>query len=255
MRQESILDMKKIIYLLVFLVFACNSEDANDCFQTSGTIVQQEVDVVGFERILVNRDIELIITEAPEYKVTIETGENLINDVKAEVIGDRLVLTDDNNCNYVRDYGITKIYVEAPNLTEIRTSSQYEISSDGVLTYPSLRLFSEDFNEATDFTVGDFRLSINSESLHITSNNISSFYIDGEVDDLFVGFFSGSGRFEGENLIAQNVDVNHRGSNDMIVNPQASLTGILRGTGNIISVNEPPTVEVERVYTGQLFFE
>lgn len=255
MRQESILDMKKIIYLLVFLVFACNSEDANDCFQTSGSIIQQEVDVVDFERVLVNRDIELIITEAPEYKVTIETGENLLNDVNAEVIGDRLVLTDNNNCNYVRDYGITKIYVEAPNLTEIRTSSQYEVSSNGILTYPSLRLLSEDFNEVVDFTVGDFRLSINSESLDITSNNISSFYIDGEVDDLFVGFFSGSGRFEGENLIAQNVDVNHRGSNDMIVNPQASLTGILRGTGNIISVNVPPIVDLERIYTGQLFFE
>ncbi|WP_138432978.1 head GIN domain-containing protein [Winogradskyella algicola] len=247
--------MKKIIYLLVFLVFACNSEDANDCFQTSGSIIQQEVDVVDFERILVNRGIELIITEAPEYKVTIETGENLINDVKVEVFGDRLVLTDDNTCNYVRDYGITKIYVEAPNLTEIRTSSQYEISSNGVLTYPSLRLFSEDFNEATDFTVGDFRLSINSENLRITSNNISSFYIDGAVDNLFVGFFSGSGRFEGENLVAQNVEVNHRGSNDMVVNPQASLTGILRGTGDLISVNEPPIVEVERVYTGQLFFD
>ena len=247
--------MKRLIYLCVFLIVACNSEDANDCFQTSGTIVQQDIDVVDFERILVNRDIELIITEAPEYKVTIETGENLINDVKAEVIGDRLVLTDDNTCNYVRDYGITKIYVEAPNLTEIRTSSQYEISSNGVLTYPSLRLFSEDFNEATDFTVGDFGLSINSESLRITSNNISSFYIDGEVDNLFVGFFSGSGRFEGENLIAQNVEVNHRGSNDMVVNPQLSLTGILRGTGDLISVNEPPIVEIERIYTGQLFFD
>jgi len=247
--------MKRLIYICAFLIFACNSEDANDCFQTSGSIIQQEVDVVDFERVLVNRDIELIITEAPEYKVTIETGENLLNDVNAEVIGDRLVLTDNNNCNYVRDYGITKIYVEAPNLTEIRTSSQYEVSSNGVLTYPNLRLLSEDFNEATDFTVGDFRLSINSESLDITSNNISSFYIDGEVDDLFVGFFSGSGRFEGENLIAQNVNVNHRGSNDMIVNPQASLTGILRGTGNIISVNVPPIVDVERIYTGQLFFE
>jgi len=247
--------MKRLIYICAFLMFACNSEDANDCFQTSGTIVQQDVDVVGFERILVNRDITLIITEAPEYKVTIETGENLINDVEVEVIGNRLVLTDNNNCNYVRDYGTTKIYVEAPNLTEIRTSSQYEISSNGILTYPTLRLLSEDFNEATEFTVGDFRLSINSESLHITSNNISSFYIDGEVDDLFVGFFSGSGRFEGENLIAQNVDVNHRGSNDMIVNPQASLTGILRGTGNVISVNDPPIVDVERIYTGQLFFE
>ncbi len=247
--------MKRLIYICAFLIFACNSEDANDCFQASGSIIQQDVDVLDFERILVNRDIELIITEAPEYKVTIETGENLLNDVEVEVIGNRLVLTDNNNCNYVRDYGITKIYVEAPNLTEIRTSSQYQISSNGVLTYPSLRLLSEDFNEAVDFTVGDFRLSINSESLHITSNNISSFYIDGEVDDLFVGFFSGSGRFEGENLIAQNVDVNHRGSNDMIVNPQSSLTGILRGTGNVISVNVPPIVEVERIYTGQLFFE
>lgn len=247
--------MKKLIYICAFLIVACNSEDANDCFQTSGAIIQQEFDVVGFERIFVNRDIELIITEAPEYKVIIETGENLINDVKAEVIGNRLVLTDDNNCNYVRDYGITKIYVEAPNLTEIRTSSQYEISSNGVLTYPSLRLLSEDFNEATDFTVGDFRLSIDSESLRITSNNISSFYINGEVENLFVGFFSGSGRFEGENLTAQHVEVNHRGSNDMIVNPQLSLTGVLRGTGDLISVNEPPIVEVERVYTGQLFFD
>lgn len=247
--------MKRLIYICAFLMFACNSEDANDCFQASGLIIQQDVDVVDFERILVNRDIELIITEAPEYKVIIETGENLINDVEVEVIGNRLVLTDNNNCNYVRDYGITKIYVEAPNLTEIRTSSQYEVSSNGILTYPILRLLSEDFNEAVDFTVGDFRLSINSESLHITSNNISSFYIDGEVDDLFVGFFSGSGRFEGENLIAQNVDVNHRGSNDMIVNPQSSLIGILRGTGNIISVNVPPIVDLERIYTGQLFFD
>lgn len=247
--------MKKLIYIVVLFIFACDSEDANDCIQTSGSIIQEEVVVLDFERILVNRDIELIITEATDYKVVIETGENLINDVKVEVVGNRLVLTDNNTCNYVRDYGITKIYVEAPNLTEIRTSSQYEISSNGVLTYPSLRLLSEDFNEATDFTVGDFRLSINSESLNITSNNISSFYINGEVDNLFVGFFSGSGRFEGENLIAQNVEISHRGSNDMIVNPILSLTGIIRGTGDVISVNEPPIVDIECIYTGQLIFE
>ena len=41
----------------------------------------------------------------------------------------------------------------------------------------------------------------------------------------------------------------------MVVNPQQSLEGQLRGTGNLISVNEPPVVEVERIYTGQLIFE
>jgi hypothetical protein len=247
--------MKRLIYSLLVLVFACNSEDANDCFQTSGDIIQETVDISNFERILVNRDVELIIKDAPDYKVTIETGENLINDVKAELIGNQLVLTDSNSCNYVRDHGITKVYVEAPNLTEIRTSSQYDISSDGVLKYESLILYSEDFNGGSEFTVGDFRLTVNAVNLDIYSNNLSFYYIDGEVEELFIGFYSGAGRFEAESLIAENISVYHRGSNDMIVNPQLSLTGELRGTGNLISVNQPEVVEVERIYTGQLIFQ
>ena len=247
--------MKKLIFILVIFLFACNSEDANDCFQTSGVIIQKTIEISSFEKILVNRDVELIIKEAPNYKVTIETGENLINDVHGEVIGDMLVLTDNNSCNYIRDYGITKIYVEAPNLTEIRTSSQYEISSEGILNYTDLTLYSENVIGESEFTVGDFNLTINAEDLAIVSNNLSFFYIDGIVENLSVSFYSGSGRFEGGNLLAQNVDVYHRGSNDMVVNPQLSLTGELRGTGNLISVNEPLFVDVERIYIGQLFFE
>lgn len=246
---------KKLIYIVSLLVFTCNNEDANDCFQNSGDIIQEEVEVASFERILVNRDIELIVKDSDEFKVTVETGENLINDVNAEVVDNRLVLTDKNTCNYVRDYGITKVYVEAPNIIEIRNSSQYEVSSDGVLSYNNLSLVSEDFNENQEFTVGDFRVTVNSQVINALGNNISSFYLDGSTQNLFVGFFSGSGRFEGENLIVENVEVSHRGSNDMIVNPQQSLTGILRGTGNLISVNEPPIIDVERLYTGQVVFD
>jgi hypothetical protein len=247
--------MKKLVYIGALLFFTCNSEDANDCFQTSGPIIQEIVEVLSFERILVNRDIELVIKEAPDYKVTIETGENLINDVKVEIIGDQLVLTDNNSCNFVRDYGITKIYVEAPDLKVIRGSTQYDISSDGVLNYSALQLYSEDFNGGSEFTMGDFRLNVASQSIRIFSNNLSFFYLEGTTTNLFVGFYSGSGRFEGENLRAENVVVSHRSTNDMVVNPQVSLTGELRGVGDLISVNQPPVVDIERIYTGQLIFE
>lgn len=247
--------MKKLVFIWTLLLFACNSEDANDCLQTSGNFIEQEVAVTGFDRILVNRDIELIIKQTPDYKVTIASGDNLLNDIKVEVIGGQLQLTDNNSCNYVRDYGITKIYVEAPNLTEIRTSSQYDISSIGVLNYNALALFSEDFNGNSTFTMGDFRLALNTENLDIVSNNLSFFYIEGEVENLFVGFYSGAGRFEGASLIAENITVYHRGSNDMVVNPQLSLTGELRGTGNLISLNQPPIVDVERFYIGALLFD
>jgi Putative auto-transporter adhesin, head GIN domain len=248
--------MKRTIHiLLVLLVFACNSEDANDCFQTSGPIIQQEVTVGAFTKILVNRDIELILTEGLEFKVIIETGKNLMNDVKAIVVGDVLQLTDNNICNYIRDFGITKVYVTAPNIREIRSSTQYNISSQGVLNYNDLTLISEDFNAPGSFTVGDFRLTINSTRLRVVANNISFFYISGQVENLSIGFFAGASRFEGRNLIAQNVDVFHRSSNDMVVNPQQSITGELRSTGNLIAVNQPPIVTVEQFYTGQLIFE
>jgi len=247
--------MKRIVYILIVaVIFSCNSEDANDCFQKAGGIVQQEVVVQNFERILVNRDVELILKEGTDVQVIIETGENLINDVEAIVVGDELRLTDYNTCNYVREYGITKVYVTAPNIKEIRSSTQYDISSDGILNYSNLKLFSEDSNVSGTFTVGDFRLNINSTQLNITANNMSSFYISGQVENAFIGFYSGAGRFEGANLIAQKINVYHRGSNDMIVNPQQRLIGQLLGTGDLISLNMPAIVEVEQIYTGQLIF-
>jgi hypothetical protein len=248
--------MKKLAYILsLIILIACDSESAGDCFQTKGAAVQQEVVVTSFEKILVNRDVELIVKEGIDYEVVIETGENLLNDVKAIVIDNELQLSDNNTCNYLREYGITKVFVTAPNITEIRNSSQNEVSSNGILNYNNINLICEDFNAPGSFTVGDFRMQLNSSRLSVGSNNISSFYISGQVDDLFIGFYSGAGRFEGENLIADNIYVYHRGSNDMIVNPQISLTGELRGTGNLISINNPPTVEVEQLYTGQLIFD
>lgn len=248
--------MKKMIHILSFLlIVSCNSEDASDCFQTEGNIVQTEVMLADFERILVNRDVELIVKEGSEYKVVIESGSNLINDIEVIVVDNQLQLTDNNSCNYVRAYGITKIYVTAPNITQIRHSSQYDVSSDGVLSFPELNLISEDFAAPGSFTVGDFKLQVNAERIDIVANNISSFYISGTVNQLDINFFSGVGRFEGENLVAQNIEIYHRGSNDMIVNPQVSLSGELRGTGDLISVNEPPTVDVEQYYTGTLIFD
>jgi len=246
--------MRKIICILgILFCFACDSESASDCFQTTGDIVQQEFTVSSFDKILVNRDIELIIKQGPQ-SVIIETGSNLLNDISVEVVDNQLVLYDNNSCNYVRDFGITKAFVTAPNLTELRCSTQFEISSDGILNFDDLDLISEDFSMSDSFPVGDFRLELDVENLKIISNNISFFYLSGTVSNLNINFASGSGRFEGENLIAENVSVFHRGTNDMLINPQLSLTGVILSTGNVIASNQPPNVDVEETFTGRLIF-
>jgi hypothetical protein len=237
------------------MILACGSENAGDCFQKAGSIIQLEVSVANFDKILVNRDVELIIEEGATQKIVIETGKNLMNDVSAIVINGRLTLTDENTCNYVRDYGITKVYVTSPNITEIRSSTQYDVSSKGVLTFPSLSVSSEDYNVPDTFTNGDFRLQIDNDSFRLVFNNISNCFISGQTNNLNITFAAGTSRFDGRNLIAQNVNISNRSSNDMIVNPQQSITGKISGPGNVIAVNQPPTVDVEELYKGRLIFE
>ena len=41
----------------------------------------------------------------------------------------------------------------------------------------------------------------------------------------------------------------------MIVHPLNSITGEIRGLGDIIAVNEPPIVDVEEFFTGTLIFQ
>ncbi|RNC84188.1 MAG: DUF2807 domain-containing protein [Winogradskyella sp.] len=246
--------MRKVaIILTLFICLACDSESAFDCFQTSGSTIQQQVDVPNFERILVNRDVELIIKQGPQ-QVIIETGENLINDITATVQGNQLVLTDNNTCNFVREFGITKVYVTTPTLTEIRCSTQFEIRSEGILNFNELNLISEDFNFPDSFPIGDFRLELDVDDLSVVSNNLSFFYLSGEADNVSISFPAGDGRFEGESLIAEHITLLHRGSNDMVVNPQQSLEGQILATGNVISVNQPPLVDVTNAFTGQLIF-
>ncbi|WP_159021747.1 head GIN domain-containing protein [Formosa sp. L2A11] len=248
--------MRKIITLLVALVVcACDSESASDCFQTSGETISKTIDIDAFEDILVNRNIELTIIQGDNLKAYVETGENLMNDVVVEVVDGELQLTDNNTCNLFRDYDPTKITITTPNLVQIRSSTQFEVKSEGVLTFDKLELLSEDFNASESFNVGDFRLELDVETLNVVSNNISVFYISGEANNLSVGFYAGSGRFEGANLIANTVDVYHRGSNDIIVNPQESLTGELVSTGDLIAKNRPEIVDVNVQYKGELLFE
>jgi hypothetical protein len=60
---------------------------------------------------------------------------------------------------------------------------------------------------------------------------------------------------EAANFEVQNLNIYHRSSNKMIVNPQQSIRGEIRSVGDVIAVFQPLVVEVEQFYTGRLIFE
>ncbi|MCM4151815.1 DUF2807 domain-containing protein [Arenibacter sp. N53] len=239
----------------MFLLWNCNSENASDCFQNAGDITREIVEVPDFTRITVYENVQLTLKQGITLKVEVETGEYLRNEVEVAVEDGRLLLRDTNDCNFTRKYGLTKVYVTAPNISEIRSSTGQDILSDGVLAFPSLNLISESFNDPdAGYTSGEFNLELDTQSLAIVSNGISFYNLRGKTLNFNIVFAAGDSRLEAKALIAENVSFNHRGSNDMRISPQQSLKGTLRGTGDVVSFNRPAVVEVEQLYKGELIF-
>jgi len=248
--------MKHKVYniacLLLLVLTSCNNDLTPECFEKMGSVVTYDIPVPDFTAINLALGIELIVTEGPEQKVSIQTGENIKQYIKAEVRDGKLYLTNAVGCNWVRDYKSTTVYVTTPHLEQIYSASQFAVKSNGVLTFPSLSLQSGIFSETAS---GTFELDVNCQNLSIDDNQACYYVINGAVENLSVNFYSGDARFDGSNLVAQKIWVFHRSTNDIIANVQQEVTGTLYSTGNLVLKNHPPVVTVNRIYTGQVVYE
>ena len=249
--------MKKIVALLLIICcISCNTEDAWNCIQTAGDIVETEIPVTAFSKITVEDDIFLIIKEAETYTVTVRTGANLLNDIKISQEGELLRLQNENRCNLARAYDITFITVTTPKLEEIRSASYNEVRSEGVLAFPNLKLESNtNPGVITAGKSGDFILDVAANTIEAIANGQSEFIISGTTNMLKIRFTDEIPKFSGAALIANEVSVFHRSANTITINPQERLTGTILSTGNLIAVNTPPIVEIEERFTGRLIFE
>lgn len=242
--------MKKTVYILLLFCLLTSCENPSDCISSTGELVSKNISVTPFKKIVVYNGIELVIKQGNTYSCEIKTGQNLIENIEVQQDGQTLVMKDKSSCNWVREYGQTKITIIAPNLEEIHSYTEKTISSDGILTFPILKLYSLD--TGGEVGTNDFNLQIDNNQLNIESNTFVRYYISGKTDHAFLNFYEGDGRIEAQNLVAKKITVYHRGSNDMIVYPTESIEGKLLNVGNLILKNTPPTMTVQALFQGQV---
>jgi len=246
-----------ILFGILMMFLGCDSENAWDCFQESGEIIQEEFHVDGFKKIIIWNRVKLYISEGPVQQVVIETGSNLLNEIRVRVEDSILKVSDRNSCNYVREYGLTKVYVTSPNIEEIRNSSGLAVESIGTISFNELELISIDPDRLGEFhNVGDFIMDdLDVNVLRVNANGLSRFYLSGKAFNAHFGVADGDVRIESGELEVQNMFISHRSTNKMIVYPIVSIRGQIRGLGDVVAKNHPPIVEVEELFTGRLIFE
>lgn len=251
-------DLWKMLALSFFMLAlsSCNTPDTLTCLKTTGDEVSETYDLEPFDKIIVYERIQLVVKDSPEVSVRLETGENLLEDMEVFVEDGVLNVRNNGACNLFRDYDDSKIYVSAPNLTEIRNSSGFTVLSDGIIGWDNLALISDDLIEEDFFHKdGDFEMELDSENVLIQCNGLSNYFLTGRITNLNINLLEGDSRLPLEDLVVQNVTVNHTGTNDIIITPLQSITGELRSTGNLILKNTPPVVDVEELFTGRVIYD
>ena len=244
--------MQKTAIFLFFIIMIIGCAKPSQCIESTGVIINKDFEVSNFDKIKVFRGISLVISQGNIQKITVQTGENLMSDIDVKVEDNILILKDNTTCNWVRDYGQTTVFVTTSTLTDVICKTEKTISSNGILTFPILRLNSIDLTEGGG--VGDFNFQIDNSQLVIESNNASNFYISGKTSDFLANFYEGNGRIESANLLAKNINVFHRGSNDMILNPLIKMTGKIFSTGDVICKNPNVINEVIALFQGRVIF-
>lgn len=248
-----------ILLVVTALHISCDSENVNDCIQTDGDSITFDLTLAPFDKIQVENDVRLIVKEGDEQRVSVQTGENLVSDLNIEVDQETLVLQNNNGCNFIRDFGVTVVTVTSPNIVFIRQASSFPVSSDGVLTYPSLTIWSNtnpnnlsimDANKS-----GSVILELDVPQFIVQANGSSNFQISGRADTMSLSFSDEFPQFNGANFLVEDISFTHTSAANMVVHPVNSIQGVIRGVGNVIAVNEPTTVDVEALFTGELIFQ
>ena len=139
--------MRNLFYIaFLFLILGCDSENAPDCFQSAGDMVEAVYDVDDFNSIIVWDRVKLVLVEGPDKRVMVRSGKNLFNEIRVRVEDSILKVSDRNSCNFVRDFDEgTTVYVTAPvDTLNIRNSSGLTVENIGRITNVRLVLTSED---------------------------------------------------------------------------------------------------------------
>lgn len=244
-----------IVFLLV-CISSCDSENGLNCTQAAGDLIRQELTVESFEKILVYERTKLFIQQGPDHKVIIETGENLLNDIEVKIDDNQLIIVNNNGCNLVRDYGVTTVTVIAPNITEIRSSTGEDTKSIGTLNYSNLTLLSEDAELEDQYhTTGNFYLDLNVDDFRIVSNNLSNFYLTGQVNNASLEWYSGDGQLFASDLEIQNAQIYHRGTHNWQIDVKQNIAGSIVGYGDVILEYAPVSVNVQETWQGRLIIK
>lgn len=217
------------IFLLTSLN-ACNKDNIN------GPIVQEERALAPFTQINSEISGDVILVQNDIQKITVQAQENIIDDIRTEVVGGQLNIYLKNRPRLTTGKGF-KVYITVPKVNRLVLNGSGDIEAQNEIT------LAENMELVLKGS-GNFDLpKLVCEDLYAELIGSGKINIDGGIVDEMHLKLKGSGNFNAAQLATNKAWINLTGSGNATVRVTENLYATISGSGNIYYYGNPIVTE------------
>lgn len=232
------------IFAFVLSGIACRKENRGDCFKRTGDIITETRSVSGFDKIFVEDNVNVFITQDSVFEVKVEAGENLIPLIKTELTDGELRIKNDNRCNWTRSYKPqVNVYLKMPVVKYITSDGVGTIKSTNTITTPSF--------DYRLMNLGDIELTVSNQEVIGHMHGAGDIYLHGTTNHHACNIV-GNGFIRASDLRTSYTWISSTTSGNVYVRASDLLQVLIHGNGDVIYYGQPSTVEYEITGTGKL---
>lgn len=242
--------LKYISFLIIlFVILSCSKSNPLDCFKNTGSITTETRESVEFTYLVLQNNVDIFLSSAPQYSISVRAGKNIIPGIKTEISGKTLTISNENSCNWVRSYeSPIEVYLEVPELDSILYQSSGNITSLNQFRSEYLKLDviegAGSINLWVDLHEGMFNLSYGTTDLTVRGySHISHLYSEG---------------YGPANLSQLNTEftyMTNKSTNDCRVRSNLSLQVTITNVGDVYYSGDPETISRDIRGEGKLYKE
>lgn len=215
------------VLVLLLGLNSCKKGDPTDCFKSTGADITQERPATTFDRIILNDNVNLVLTQGDDYSISVRGGKNVLKKIRTDVDDRVLKIENRNSCNWMRNFNreIT-VYANFKSIQEIEYRGSGDISCANTIIGDSLKLNVWDGAGKVEMDVEMIRNYI---YFHIGTADV---YYRGNVHLSYLTA-SSFGPIYAQNLKTNFTYIANKGSNECYVQVKTKIEATISSLGNI----------------------
>lgn len=225
-------------------VFSCKEENSCDCIKSTGSIQKEIRTSSTFNKIIIDKNVNLFLTQDTINSIEVEAGENLLSLIKTTFEENSLKITNSNKCNWVRSFEPkVNVYVHFIQLNHIEMNGSGDVITTNTIKTDTLYLEQMSASGKADLIVDAKQTYF---KLHTGPGDLN---VVGKTDGNYI-YSSGNGFVHCENLVNNLTIIDSRSTGDCYITATNQIEANIGHIGNIYYYGNPPLIHATITGTG-----